>query len=281
MASAGGFALRRSALRAGAAARCPSPASARRASSSSAGPSPPLSERVAALIARARALAPASVAAAGGIVVVYGTWRILVSVTESVMSLSFFNVFEYGFVAGAGTVLAVAGAAAYGARLTRISPDAACRAALALVLEAPAAERALGTNIREGPLKAFVAAPAHLTARGGLAWVEPRIQVLFQVVGEFGEAMVTAEAIKHRGALIWTVVALDVLATAARPAQTIVLRGSEDKLHVRGTLRGLLQQKVAFVPQDREVSEDDLLREQRALDEAAAAAAAAAKQPLK
>ena len=225
MAGAGGFAARRSALRAGAAERAGAMRSPRRLV---------LVRPVAAAVGArggvgcARALAPASVAAAGGIIVVYGTWRILVSVTESVMSLSFFNVFEYGFVAGAGTVLAVAGAAAYGARLTRISPDAACRAALALVLEAPAAERALGTNIREGALKAFVAAPAHLTARGGLAWVEPRIQVLFQVVGEFGEAMVTAEAIKHRGALTWTVVALDVLASAARPAQTIVLRGSED-----------------------------------------------------
>ena len=182
---------------------------------------------------------------------------------------SFVNVFEYGFVAGAAVVLVVGGVAGLAARASRIAPEAACRAALALVSEAPAAERALGTNIRAGVLKAYVAAPAHLTARGGLAWVEPRIQVLFHVVGELGEGMVTAEAVKHRGSLSWTVLSLDVLPTGSRPAEVLILRGTEDKLHVRGTLRGFLQtQRAAFVPQDRELSEEEMLQEQRALDPA-------------
>jgi hypothetical protein len=65
------------------------------------------------------------------------------------------------------------------------------------------------------------------------------------------------------------------LATAARPAQTIVLRGSEDKLHVRGTLRGFLQtERAAHIPTDKaEPTDEELVEEQRKLDPAGGAAA--------
>ena len=232
-------------------------------------PPPPLSERITEAVARARRLAPTAAAALGGTVVIYGAWRILVFVTEEFLALSFLNVFEYGFFAGVGLTTAVVGGTALAYRRNRIAPSAAFGDALAVVCAAPAAEKALGTNIRAGALKAYVAVPAHLAARGGLAWVEPRIQVLFHVFGELGEGMVTAEAVKHRGALLWTVLALDVLPAGSRPAEVFLLRGTEDKLHVRGTLRGFLQtQRAAFVPQDRDASDEALLQEQRALDPA-------------
>jgi len=94
-------------------------------------------------------------------------------------------------------------------------------------------------------------------------------------VGELGTAMVTAEAVLHRGALTFTVIAIDVLPTAAQAARVIVLLGSEDKLHVRGTLRGFLQtERAAHIPTDKaEPTDEELVEEQRKLDPAGGAAA--------
>lgn len=234
---------------------------------STSAPSKPLGERMTDAVARARRLAPTAAAALGGSVVIYGAWRILVWVTEEFLALSFLNVFEYGFFAGVGLTTTVVGSVAVAYRRNRIAPAAAFKDALSVVSADAAAEKALGTNIRAGALKAYVAVPAHLAARGGLAWVEPRIQVLFHVFGELGEGMVTAEAVKHRGSLLWSVLALDVLPVGSRPAEVLLLRGTEDKLHVRGTLRGFLQtQRAAFVPQDRDANDETLLQEQRLMD---------------
>ena len=238
---------------------------------------PPLSltQRVSAVVSLARQLLPSTVGGFGALVAVYGTWRVLVWSVNSFLSLDMYNVFEYGFAAGAGTMAAVGFGALRAWRLTSISPDAAFRAAMAVVDVSPAAEAALGTNIRAGVLKAYTASPAHVQARRGLAWVEPRIQLLFQVVGELGTAMVTAEAVLHRGALAFTVVAIDVLPTATQAARVIVLLGSEDKLHVRGTLRGFLQtERAAHIPTDKaEPTDEELVEEQRKLDPVDGAAA--------
>jgi hypothetical protein len=49
----------------------------------------------------------------------------------------------------------------------------------------------------------------------------------------------------------------------------LLLKGSEDKLHVRGTLRGFLQtERAQYIPQDREEADDDAkVEEQAALPE--------------
>ena len=79
------------------------------------------------------------------------------------------------------------------------------------------------------------------------------------------------EAIKHAGALKFNVVAVDVLpkpgsAPSAQP-ELVIVQGKEDKLHVRGQLRGFLQgPRVQFLSQERSEDEEDRLREQAQAD---------------
>jgi hypothetical protein len=58
----------------------------------------------------------------------------------------------------------------------------------------------------------------------------------------------------------------DVLGSQGSPAQLLLLKGSEDKLHVRGTLRGFLQtERAAFIQQDRDEDDDKKVEEQEKL----------------
>jgi hypothetical protein len=103
-----------------------------------------------------------------------------------------------------------------------------------------------------------------------LSWVEPRAQLLFHVSGDKGEAMVTAEVVKHRGGVVFNLLALDLPATASRPAEVLLLQGDRSKLEVRGTLRGFLQQtqqmQFASIPQNRDAPADGtLVSEQESL----------------
>ena len=223
-----------------------------------------LVSRLSSTLGHARQLLPTTAGGFGALVAVYGSWRMLVWA----MSASVHDVFETGFVAGGVTVLAVGAGLWRAWSRTYVAPDAAFTAAMALVDESPVAEAALGTNIRAGELKAYTSTRGHVQAHRGLAWVEPRIQLLFQVVGELGTAMVTAEAVQHRGHLVFTVVALDILASPARAARVVVLLGSEDKLHVRGTLRGFLQtERAAFITLDKAApADEDLVAEQSELE---------------
>jgi hypothetical protein len=237
-------------------------------------------------IALLRKYAPQIWLGAGALVVIYGVSSIGLSVASGIMSLDIWTVFKYGVATGAGAALALGGGALYGLRLRRISPEAAFRKALARVQSSQRAQEALGTNIRSGQLKAYVAHRGHFALGGKaqpLAWVEPRVQLLFQVAGEVNEGMVTAEAVKHKGGVVLSLVALDTLAKPSAPARVLLLKGSEDRLHVRGTLRGFLQtERAAYIPQDAaEMDDDARVREQSSLpteeeDDAAAAAAAVA-----
>lgn len=87
--------------------------------------------------------------------------------------------------------------------------------------------------------------------------------MLFQVVGRHTgrEGMASVEAIKHRGALKLTLLALDVLpaAGARAPPAMLLVAGDEARLHVRGALRGFLQtERAQYISQD--VADDDAER---------------------
>jgi len=77
------------------------------------------------------------------------------------------------------------------------------------------------------------------------------------------------EAVKHRGVLKITLLALDItpLDKGAAPTPPVILEGSEEKLHVAGTLRGFLQaERAAYIPQDLEATDEALMKEQEAAE---------------
>ena len=74
------------------------------------------------------------------------------------------------------------------------------------------------------------------------------------------------EAVKHKGVLKITLLALDISAMRAGqpPPEPLVIEGREERLHVRGQLRGFLQsERSKYIVQDTELSDEAKLEEQR------------------
>lgn len=88
------------------------------------------------------------------------------------------------------------------------------------------------------------------------------------------------EAIKHKGSIKLTLLSLDILPRAGTPAgEPILIAGKEDRLHVRGQLRGFLQtERATFVPQDLPLRDEALFELQKEAEaEAAGEGAGGAK----
>lgn len=193
-----------------------------------------------------------------GLVIVYGVSKIGMSVAGGLLSLDIYTTFRYGF--WTGLIVAAGGAFSffYVGTVGRISPDKAFAKAIARVQSSRLAQEKLGMNIRPGMLKAYVHERGHFSLGRKMSWVEPRMQMLVEVEGELGRGMVTAEAVKHKNGLVLTLCAVDTVAKPNAPAQVLLLKGDEDRLHVRGTLRGFLQaERAAYIPQDKDALDDD------------------------
>jgi hypothetical protein len=210
----------------------------------------------------------------GGLVVVWGLSSVAYYVTTTVLTLRP----EDYFLAGAGTGLVAAltlgAGGVWGYRQLYISTQAVHRVALARLARSPAVRASLGGGLRSGSLRAYTLYPGHVSVGKGFGWVEPRAQMLFQLVGDKGEGMATVEAVQHRGRAVPTLLAVDVLARppgspgGATQPTLILVAGDEAKLHVRGTLRGFLTaERAQYIAQDAVASDEDRLREQSALPE--------------
>ena len=68
------------------------------------------------------------------------------------------------------------------------------------------------------------------------------------------------EAIKHKGVLKVTLLTLDIVPSQGGASlEPLLLAGKEDRLHVRGQLRGFLQtERARFVPQDKPLRDEAL-----------------------
>jgi len=73
--------------------------------------------------------------------------------------------------------------------------------------------------------------------------------MLFSVEGNKGSGLVSLEAQKNAGGSYeFTLLTLDTLASAKSPSKLVLVDGSEERLKVRGQLRGFLQtERVKFV----------------------------------
>jgi len=213
-----------------------------------------------------RAYAPQVAAAGAAAVVVYGLSKTMIYVTSTVLSLDMYSVFYAGFWTGVASAALFGAGALYASRAASISHRATLKLALVEVAASPDVRARLGGNLKPAALQAARLHGGHLSVTKRMAWVEPRAQLLFHVVGDAGEGMVTAEAVKHKGVTQLTLLAVDTLATPTRPSELLLLKGSEDKLHVAGTLRGFLQgERATYVSQDVLEDDDVRLREQAGL----------------
>jgi hypothetical protein len=212
---------------------------------------------------------PQIVAGSGALVVLYGISSASVHIATTLLELDMKQVFYGGFLTGVVTCGALGIAAVRAYRGMSISPDAVYRAALTKLSRNAVVREHIGGQVRSGHLKAYTVHPGHLSSGGTgtrFGWVEPRVQMLFQVVGDRGEGMATCEAVKHRGTVSFSVLALDTLARPGAKSTLILVAGREDKLHVRGTLRGFLQtERAQYVEQDKTEADEDRLAEQDGL----------------
>ena len=78
------------------------------------------------------------------------------------------------------------------------------------------------------------------------------------------------EAIKHKNSIKLTLLSLDILPRGGAPAgEPILIAGKEDRLHVRGQLRGVLQtERASYVPQDLPLRDEALFELQREAERA-------------
>ena len=239
-------------------------------------------------IANAKKFWPAIAAGSMALIAVYGLGSAMFHITTTFLSLDFKHVFYIGFITGTLGSACVAGGVYYIRKLVTISTQVVHRRAISKLARSRDIATALGPNVRSGELRAYTLHSGRFAWTGSkIAFVEPRAQMLFQVVGDMGEGMASVEAVKHKGGVVLTLLAVDTLATRDRPSELIVALGSEDKLHVRGTLRGFLQtERAQYIPQDKPVVTDvsELLAEQETLpeesdDDASSAASAAGSAP--
>jgi hypothetical protein len=73
-----------------------------------------------------------------------------------------------------------------------------------------------------------------------IQWLPPRIQMIFDVRGEFYDGLATVEAVKVRGALQVTFIGLDVMNEGE---DRVLVQGDPARLAVKDELRGLISFK--------------------------------------
>jgi hypothetical protein len=131
-----------------------------------------------------RAYWPYLTAAAGGVIAIYGLGSAMYHVTGAVLDLDLKTTFQIGLVTGSGgAALAAAALAVASRRYLNISIGTVQRRALAELAKSPAAQSALGDNIRASGLRAYDTQRPRFASSGGLkpTWIFPRARMLLQV----------------------------------------------------------------------------------------------------
>ena len=120
--------------------------------------------------------------AAGGGVVIYGVSSLALHVTTTFMSLSLTDALYGGFGAGFLSCGALVAAGLRSYRRVTIHPDAVFKLALSKVQRDARVAGALGATVKPGALQAYNLVAGHVSTQK-LGWVDPRVQMLFSVVG--------------------------------------------------------------------------------------------------
>ena len=144
------------------------------------------------------------------------------------------------------------------ARRFSIRPELVFRTAFHKLKNSQVVVDAIGAPVKAGALRAYTIQQGHMAfcADNSLKWVSPRVQMLFALEGSQHSAMVSLEAETVNGALNFTLLTVDVLG-AKQNAPPLVVEGLQDRLEVRGQLRGFLQsERVRYIEQTKPSPEE-------------------------
>jgi len=180
--------------------------------------------------------------AGGGAVAIYGISKIVYDVFFGLISLTPREMGIYGLEAGFMAATIFYGGAFLLYRSVQIRPEAVFQVAFNGVrADLRAVQRLggeLGGHLESRGLRAY-------RVDGGtvdpyrVAWVPPRVQMVFDVHGELQSGIVTVEAEKHSTGLNVTFIGLDVL--DGQPGPRIVVQGDPSRMKVKDQLKELLE----------------------------------------
>ena len=199
----------------------------------------------------------------GAVVILYVISSVSLHVATTLLEIDMKHVFYVGFLTGSLTVGSLAFLLLRTRSSNTINPDSVVYAAIGALQRNSEVRNALGATLKIGGLRGYTVQNAHF-AVSKFGWVDPRVKMLFQVDGSNGrEGFATCEAVKHQGKIQFSLLALDLLDSK----QLLLVEGKEEKLHVKGILRGFLQtERAQYVAQDKVISDVDMLSEQVELD---------------
>ncbi|KAA0170395.1 hypothetical protein FNF27_06652 [Cafeteria roenbergensis] len=203
-------------------------------------------------------LAPQLAGAGLAVVGVYGVSKVIVSLTSTLLNVTLTQAVTIGFGGGILTAAGIAaGAYAVSGRFS-IRPELVFRTAFHKLKNSQVVVDAIGAPVKAGALRAYTIQQGHMAfcADNSLKWVSPRVQMLFALEGSQHSAMVSLEAETVNGALNFTLLTVDVLG-AKQNAPPLVVEGLQDRLEVRGQLRGFLQsERVRYIEQTKPSPEE-------------------------
>ena len=139
-----------------------------------------------------------------------------------------------------------------------IRPEYVFRLALHRLRNSQAVVDAVGKPVSGGSLRAYTIREGHyaFNAINRMGWVNPRVQMLFSVQGSKQDAMVSLEAEKTGNSTEFTLLSVDILGHHA-DVPPMLVEGLEDRLKVRGQLRGFLQsERVRYIEQSQPSRDD-------------------------
>lgn len=206
---------------------------------------------------------PQIAAGSGAVVVLYGVTSASIHVSSFLLHLDALTTLRVGMGIGFASCLVMAGGGWYAWRRTILNAKTVQHLALEKLAASKLVRTNLGEHLRVGELQAYREIPGHWSIEKKMAWVEPRVHMLFQVHGDSAATgFVSAEAVKRMG----TSVDLTMLAVDTSKGQVLLVVGDEAKLHKKSALRGFLQsERAAYIPQDASETDEEYLREQEAV----------------
>jgi hypothetical protein len=211
---------------------------------------------------------PHMAAGTGVFIVVYGLASSAIHVSSFLLHLDALSTLRAGIALGFVGASTLAGGALYFYRRTILNPKVVLRLAMEQLERSKLVRESLGAQIRVGDLQAWKEVQGHWSLEKKLGWVDPRVQMIFQVVGEGNrQGFASVEAVKRQGKTVeFRLIAVDTSAREGHTSQVLLVAGEEAKLHVKGQLRGFLQsERAAFIPQDASETDEEWLREQQAV----------------
>ena len=154
----------------------------------------------------------------GGLLVMYGFYRGSMRIMYFFFNVSDKQIFEMGVAAGVVTTAALALALRWAVRRFTVRTDMVYAAALKELRKHESVDKALGGIWRPGAFQGFAVESFEEALKGSTrrqrsSFFEPpsqRVQIIFPLKGLENDAMVSLEAYKRHGDIIFELLALDV-----------------------------------------------------------------------